>query len=172
MSRLRGWWERRTERQRAVLRYALPLIAFGIIFGLEWLRLHEAGVTTRAESQRLFLVIGIGIVYSLIIKVVFSRVWPMQEIGHLSLLLGMAGLSLLIFARPGGSQRTPEWQRDVIQAFLDVAAVILPAGMTLWVLFHARRRDGGNESGSSTVVYDRRKGQRRHGFGRRKDDHP
>ena len=139
-------------------RWWTPLLVFSVIATLDWARLHHNGIATSAESRRLFFLIGIAVIVSAGLKLIYSRAWPLQELGHLGLLLGLAGLSLRIIGRLG-PQPTPEWQRDVIQALLDTGSAALLLGMVLWVIFH--RQDHDEDEATPKVLYERRKRRRR-----------
>lgn len=162
----------------------LPLTIFALVVAVDWVRLHEAGVATQAEARHLFLLISVAVTGSLVIKIVFSRAWPLQELGHLGVLAGLVGLALRVLGRYG-PQPVSEHERDIIQALLDVGAVALLLGMILWVIVHGRKGETGvnvpppaierdEVTGvihpATEVIFDRRQGPRRHGFGRRKDD--
>jgi len=130
MNGMREWWDGLTNRQRAVLRWSLPLIAVALLVLLDWWRYHLAGVATVQEGRKLLERTGYILVLAVVLKLVLTRQWPPADLGWVYTIAGVAGLLIRVLGG-GGYARTSETERDMIQAVLDVGSFVLLVGLIL-----------------------------------------
>lgn len=172
MRRTGRWWDRQPPRRQAVVRWGGPLLMAALVVGADWLWRHHQGVVAPRTARALLLRVGTVLAIAALVKLVFARRWPLQDLGHLLVILGVAGLFVRVIGR-WGPQPVHEWERDLIQALLDVGAVTLLAGLVLWVALRYVPRSPPPEPSierdeGTGVVYDRRSGRdRRSGWGKR-----
>lgn len=185
-TRARSWWVRRSPQTRAWLRWGLPLLALLALSVPFYVWHWHAGVAKPGEGRALLTRVGFVCALCCLVLLIGQRRWDVRALGILALLGGIAGLFLRVIGRRG-PQPVGEPERDLIQTALDVGSAVLFVGLIWWVV--ATRfgwRGGEGEATDETghalpqvpepqtkvdrVIFDRRKGPRRHGWGRRKDD--
>lgn len=162
MTRIRQWYRTRGRRTRGLIRWAAPLIVVLLIVQVDWLWHRHEGVASLAEGRQLLLRVGAILAAAIAVKILFTRDWLGQDLGSVLTILGTAGLLVRIIGR-WGPQPVPEWERDYIQSFLDVGAVVLLLSTVLYVIVRivrsiARWR---NRRKYSRLEFDRRRGDRR-----------
>lgn len=130
MSRIRAWWASRSPRQRAWLRWGGPMAGSAALAALDWLRYHRAGVAGMDEARQLLLRVGVALLLAAIVKLGFTRRWTFADIGIVWVLAGVAGLIIRVVVGRG-PQPMAEWERDIIQAALDIGTLLLLIGLAL-----------------------------------------
>lgn len=139
MDRIRLFWLRRTERQRAVLAYVLPLALFLVMIFVVWTYHHHHGVTTPGEARDLMTRVGLASYLAVVMMLALTRSWPMQSLGLLGMLFAGAELKYRFIARQG-RQPPPEWERDLVQATFEVAVLFVVLSMLLYGFAHVSAR--------------------------------
>lgn len=130
-TQLCDWWDALPPRRQALIRWAGPLLALAVVITLDWWRLQTKGVATGETTRELLGRVGYTAAACVAVMLLGVRRWPLQSLGLLSLLVGLAGLCVRIVAR-WGPQPVGERERDLIQAALNVGSIVLLIGLLIW----------------------------------------
>ncbi len=150
-----------------LLRRLAPMLILAALLAADWTWRHFDGVATPAQGRSVLLRSGLTCGAAAIFILVRIRPRSADGLGHIALLAAVSGLFVRLLAGVG-PQPTPEWERDMIHAGLDVGPPLILIGVIAWeVREHLDRTKKLTHPG---LIFDRRKWQRRRSFGRRKDD--
>jgi hypothetical protein len=108
----------------------LPILLVAILIGLDWVRHHYEGVVAPTTGRTLLFRVGVVVVVAAITKLLLTRRWTLQDLGFVSILLGVGGFLIRILYRLG-PQPVPEWERDLMQSMLEVGLVLMILGLFL-----------------------------------------
>jgi hypothetical protein len=144
MTRTRRFWDRRTARQRAFLRWAAPLAGSALLALPLWWWHHAQGPTTPEEGRLLLGRVGAVLLLVAALIVVGTRTWSPLVLALTWLSAGVGGVFVRLVWRRG-PQPVGEAERDAMQAALEVGVGVALVGIVAWIALLAmgrRRRTG------------------------------